>query len=152
MLVAAADPLRWWGAGLATLSALSYCNWREENIQILLKNPQFFPGFYCTSEILQERRKKKKLNWKEGTLVNWKTSFKSLLLLNNYYILNGCFQDLWEEVVFSAMNIFLGGWHGIFIAACLHWNRCEAVLTSSKRSLWSAYISLKVISGRKISG
>lgn len=36
MPVAVADPLRWWGAGLATHSALSYCNRREGNIQILL--------------------------------------------------------------------------------------------------------------------
>lgn len=55
-----ADPQRWCGEGLATLSALSYYNRREEDIQRLLKSPQLFPGFYCTSENLQGRRQKKK--------------------------------------------------------------------------------------------
>lgn len=56
---AVADPLRSCGEGLATLSALSYCSRREEGTQRVLKNPQLFPGFYSTSEILQGRRKRK---------------------------------------------------------------------------------------------
>lgn len=121
MSAAVADPRRWYGEGLATLSVLSYCNRREEDIQRLLKSPQLFPGFYCTSEILQGRRekKKKRLSEKKVSLLTKKISFKSLLLLNNYYILNCCFQELWEEVVFSAMSIFLEGWHDFFIATCL---------------------------------
>lgn len=67
-----ADSPRWRWEGMATLSALSYCNRKEEDIQRLFKSPQNFPCFYCTAEILQRRREKKRLSEKKVPLITEK--------------------------------------------------------------------------------
>lgn len=71
-----ADPPRWRGEDLATLSALSIATGRRRVYRGYLKAPDFFPCFCCTAEILQGRRKKR-LSEKKVPLITKKLPFRA---------------------------------------------------------------------------